>query len=108
MGITKGVMEIIEQHHRQLLPGNTIQVERTNFKFLTNFMDLLSIVMCLLLNNHHISNDGSSPNDRDYDELVVSHDSNGFPLDQSSCEPVDMKALSQAQIMQQVDEYYTR
>ena len=106
IGITKGIMDIIKQHHHQLLPGDTIPVEQTSFGFLANLIDLLSIVTCLFISNHQIVS--SSDDDKEYDELVASHDSNGFPLDQSSCEPVDMKALSQAQIMQQVDEYYTR
>ena len=105
--MTKGVMAIIEQHHHQLLPGDTIPVKQTNFKSLANLIDLLSVVTCLFSNNYPIISD-SSANDRDYDELVTSHDSDGFTLDRSSCEPVDMKGLSQALIMQQVDEYYTR
>lgn len=99
-------MDIIKLHHHQLLPGDTIPVERTNFRFLANLIDLLSVVTCLFTNNQRIVS--STDDDREYDELVASRDSNGFPPDQSSCEPVDMKALSQAQIMQQVDEYYTR
>ena len=100
-------MDIIKQHHRHLLPGDTMSVEQTNFRFLANLIDLLSIVTCLFTNNYQIVSD-SSADDREYDELVGSHDSDGFPLDRSSCGPIDMKALSQAQIMQQVDEYYTR
>ena len=98
-------MDIITQHHRQLLLGDTMPVERTNFRFLAFLIELLSVVTCMFTNNHMVS---STDDDREYDELVASHDSNGFPTDQSSCEPVDVKALSQAQIIQQVDEYYTR
>ena len=100
-------MRIIKQHHHRLLPGDTIPVKRPSFGFLANFIDLLSIVTCLFSDNYGIVAD-SSTGDRDYDELVASHDSNGFPLDQGSCEPVDMRGLSQAQIMQQLDECYTR
>ena len=102
-------MDIIQQHRRQLLlPTDTIQVVRTSPTFLTNLIDLLSVLACMLSTDHHIVNGGRSPSDRDYDELVASHDHNGFPLDRSSCEPVDIKALLQAQIIQQVDECYTR
>lgn len=107
LGITKGIKRIIKQHHRQLLPRDTIKVEQTN-TFLMKFIDLLSIVTSLVLSNHQLENDGSSLYDRDYDELVASRNSNGFPLDQRSCEPVDMNGFNTAQIMQQVDECYTR
>ena len=82
-------------------------VERTSFRFLAEFIDLLSIATCLFSNNYGIVADSSTA-DRDYDELVASHNSNGFSLDQSSCELIDMEGLSQAQIMQQLDECYTR
>lgn len=107
--ITKGVMDLIGQHHHQLLlPRDAIQVVQTNFRFLASLIELVSMLSCLLLSNCQVVNDGSLPDDRDYDKLVALHDSDGFPLDRSSCEPVDTKALSEAQIMQQVDEYYTR
>ena len=107
--IAKANMDLIKQHrHQLLLPMDTIQVARTNFRFLANLVDHLSVLACLLLSNHQIVDNGRSPDDRDYDELVVSRDCDGFPLDQSSCEPVDVKSLSQAQITQEVDEYYTR
>ena len=102
-------MDIIQQHrHQLLLLKDTIQVVRTSPTFLTNLIDLLSVLACMISTDHHMVNDGSSSRDRDYDELIASHDHNGFPLDRSSCEPVDIKALSQAQIIQQVDESYTR
>ena len=106
IAISKGIMDIIKQHHHHLLPGDTIPEERTNFKFLAKLIDLLSVVTCMFTNNHQIVS--SAEDDREYDELVTSRDSNGFPPDRSSCEPVDMEALSQAQIIQHVDEYYTR
>ena len=100
---------MIKQHrHQLLLPMDTLQVVRTKFRFLANLMDLVSVLACLLSSNHQVVNDGSSPDDRDYDELVMSRNCDGFPLDRRSCEPVDIKSLSQAQITQEVDEYYTR
>ena len=84
-----------------------IQV-RTKFKFLANLMDLVSVLAYLLFSNHQVVNDGRSPDDRDYDELVVSHNSDGYPLDRSTCEPVDVNSLAKAQITHQVDEYYSR
>jgi len=99
-------LNIIREHYHQLLPKKT--VEQTSYRFLTKFIDLLSTLTYLLSNNYQVINDGTSPNDRDYDELVMSHNNDGFPLDQSSCEPIDMEAFSKAQLVQQLDDSYTR
>lgn len=111
IGITKGITDIVKQHHRQLLSGtDAIQVPQTSCgRFLAKLINILSILKCLFSSSHQVVvNDGVSPDDRDYNELVASHNNDGFPLDQSSCEPVDMKAFAKAQLIQQIDECYTR
>ena len=69
---------------------------------------LLSKLKLLLSGNRQVPSDQPSSNDRSFHELTSSRDSNGFPSDDSSCEPVDVEGFSKAQIIQEVDECYTR
>lgn len=69
---------------------------------------LLSKLKMVLSGSNEVPSNQPLSDDRSFNELNASRDNNGFPLDRSSCEPVDMEGFSKAQLIQEVDEYYTR
>jgi len=103
------MMDIISRHRHQVLPiDTTSSASQKGHSSPIKVIKLLSKLKLLLSGSTEVPSGQPSSNDRSFHELTSSRDSNGFPFDGSSCEPVDMEGYSKAQMIQEVDEYYTR